>query len=89
MDIYGTVKETDKGGGTSGAFESNNDYIGIELNIPIFSGGNTYYSSKKASYLEEKARYDLLKIKREVVRDTRQAFLNLNLVLVKFRHQKL
>ena len=36
LDIYGAVKETDKGGGSSGAFESNNDYIGIELNIPIF-----------------------------------------------------
>ena len=49
LDIYGTAKETDKGGGSSGAFESNNDYIGIELNIPIFIGGNTYYNSKKAS----------------------------------------
>ena len=77
LDIYGTLKETDKGGGSSGAFESNNDYIGIELNIPIFSGGNTYYSSKQASYLEEKTRYDLIKKKREVIRDTRQAFLNL------------
>ena len=44
LDIYGTVKETDKGGGSSGAFESNNDYIGIELNIPIFIGGNTSVS---------------------------------------------
>ena len=88
LDIYGTIKETDKGGGTSGAFESNNDYIGIELNIPIFSGGNTYYSSKKASYLEEKARYDLLKIKREVVRDTRQAFLNLKSSISKVKASK-
>ncbi len=88
LDIYGTVKETDKGGGTSGAFESNNDYIGIELSIPIFSGGNTYYSSKKASYLEERARYDLLKIKREVVRDTRQAFLNLKSSISKVQASK-
>ncbi|MFL2549050.1 MAG: TolC family outer membrane protein [Gammaproteobacteria bacterium] len=77
IDIYGAVKETDKGGGSSGAFESNNDYIGLELNIPIFIGGNTYYSSKKAAYLEEQARYDLIKKKREVVKEARQAFLNL------------
>ena len=88
LDIYGTVKETDKGGGSSGAFESNNDYIGIELNIPIFSGGNTYYNSKKASYLEEKARYDLLKKKREVIRDTRQAFLNLKSSISKVKSSK-
>ena len=88
LDIYGTVKETDKGGGTSGAFESNNDYIGIELKIPIFAGGNTYYSSKKASYLEEKARYDLLKIQREVVKDTRQAFLNLKSSISKVQASK-
>ena len=64
LDIYGTIKETDKDGGSSGAFESNNDFIGIELNIPIFIGGNTYYSSKQAEFQKEKARYDLLK-KRE------------------------
>ena len=61
LDIYGTIKETDKDGGSSGAFESNNDFIGIELNIPIFIGGNTYYSSKQAEFQKEKARYDLLK----------------------------
>jgi len=88
LDIYGAVKETDKGGGTSGAFESNNDYIGIELNIPIFIGGNSYYSSKKASYLQEKARYDLIKKKREVIRDTRQAFLNLKSSISKVKASK-
>ena len=88
LDIYGTIKETDKGGGSSGAFESNNDYIGIELNIPIFIGGNTYYNSKQASYLEEKARYDVLKKKREVIRDTRQTFLNLKSSISKVNASK-
>ena len=88
LDIYGTVKETDKGGGSSGAFESNNDYIGIELNIPIFIGGNTHYNSKQASYLEEKARYDVLKKKREVIRDTRQTFLNLKSSISKVNASK-
>ena len=88
LDIYGTVKETDKGGGSSGAFESNNDYIGIELNIPIFIGGNTYYNSKKASFLEEEARYNLIKKKREVVRETRQAFLNLKSSISKVKASK-
>ena len=68
------------------AFDSNNDYIGIELNIPIFSGGNTYYSTKQAAYLEEKTRYELLKKKREVVRDTRQAFLNLKSSISKVKY---
>jgi outer membrane protein len=88
LDIYGTVKETDKGGGSSGAFESNNDYIGIELNIPIFIGGNTYFNSKKASYLEEQARYDVLQKKREVIRDTRKAFLNLKSSISKVNASK-
>ena len=88
LDIYGTAKETDKGGGSSGAFESNNDYIGIELNIPIFIGGNTYYNSKKASFLEEEARYNLIKKKREVVKETRQAFLNLKSSISKVKASK-
>ena len=88
LDIYGAVKETDKGGGSSGAFESNNDYIGIELNIPIFIGGNTYYNSKKAYYLEEQARYNLIKKKREIVRDSRQAFLNLKSSISKVKASK-
>ena len=88
LDIYGTIKETDKDGGSSGAFESNNDFIGIELNIPIFIGGNTYYSSKQAEFQKEKARYDLLKKKREVIRDSRQAFLNLKSAISKVNASK-
>ena len=88
LDIYGTVRETDKGGGSSGAFESNNDYIGIELNIPIFIGGNTYFNSKKASYLEEQARYDVLQKKREVIRDARKSFLNLKSSISKVNASK-
>jgi outer membrane protein len=88
LDIYGTVKETDKGGGSSGAFESNNDYIGIELNIPIFIGGNAYFNSKKASYLEEQARYDVLQKKREVIRDARKSFLNLKSSISKVNASK-
>ena len=88
IDIYGAVKETDKGGGSSGEFESNNDYIGLELNIPIFIGGNTYFNSKKASYLEEQARYDLIKKKREVVKEARQAFLNLKTSISKVNASK-
>ena len=88
LDIYGTVKETDKGGGSSGAFESNNDYIGIELNIPIFIGGNTYFNSKKASFLEEQARYDVLQKKREVIRDARKSFLNLKSSISKVNASK-
>ena len=88
LDIYGTIKETDKGGGSSGAFDSNNDFIGIELNIPIFIGGNTYYSSKQAEFEKEKARYDLLKKKREVIRDSRQAFLNLKSAISKVNASK-
>ena len=85
LDIYGAVKETDKGGGSSGAFESNNDYIGIELNIPIFIGGNTYYNSKKAYYLEEQARYNLIKKKKEKVRDLKQDFLNIRFSISKVK----
>ena len=88
LDIYGTIKETDKGGGSSGAFDSNNDFIGIELNIPIFIGGNTYYSSKQAEFEMEKARYELLKKKREVIRDSRQAFLNLKSAISKVKASK-
>ena len=88
LDIYGSITETDKGGGSSGSFESNNDYIGIELNIPIFIGGNTHYSSKQAAYLEEKATYEVLKKKREIIRDTRQAFLKLKSSISKVKASK-
>ena len=88
LDIYGAITETDKGGGSSGAFESNNDYIGIQLNIPIFLGGNTHYSNKQAAYLEEKTMYDVLKKKREIIRDTRQAFLKLKSSISKVKASK-
>mgnify|MGYP001197999948 CR=1 FL=1 len=77
LDLYASVSKIEKGGGSSGAYESNNDYIGIKLNVPIFTGGQTYYNSKKAAYEHEAARQQYSLKKKNIVNEARRAFLNL------------
>lgn len=53
-----------------------NNTIGIQVSMPIFSGGTTQGRVNQASALKERARYELEAAKRAVVQSTRQEFLN-------------
>lgn len=75
LDIVGTYGDFDTGGIT-GSREQKESRIGIELNFPIFEGGNTYYSTKESQYLYRAALQAHERIKRETIRDTRNAFHN-------------
>ncbi|TCV84243.1 TolC family outer membrane protein [Sulfurirhabdus autotrophica] len=49
--------------------------IGLQLNLPIFSGGSTSSKVREAVANQDKAREDLEDTRRQVVLQTRQAFL--------------
>ncbi|MDH4106866.1 MAG: TolC family outer membrane protein [Gammaproteobacteria bacterium] len=55
--------------------ESDFDSIGIQLQIPIFSGGGTSSRVREAVYLHRASREQLQRVARETERQTRDAYL--------------
>ncbi len=56
---------------------STNQSISIQLRIPIYSGGRTNSAVRRAQAEFDKASQDLERIHRQVIRDTRSAYLGL------------
>ena len=75
LDIIATYNDSDTGG-ISGSRHSKSSRIGLELSLPIFQGGRTYYTSKEGSYLYQAAQESNAQLRREVTRDTRTAYHN-------------
>ncbi len=75
LDIVASHSDTDTGG-LSGSRESEDTRIGLELSIPIFAGGRTYYRTKEARYRAELTTNEHEKIRRETIKNTRDAYLN-------------
>jgi len=75
LDIVASHNDTDTGGIT-GSRESEDTRIGLELNIPIVAGGRTYYQTKQAKYRAEQSSNEHEKIRRETIKNTRDAYLN-------------
>lgn len=53
-----------------------NNSVGIQVSVPLFSGGTTQARVDQASALKERARAELEAAKRAVVQSTRQEYLN-------------
>ena len=75
LDIVASHNDSDTGG-LSGSRESEDSRIGIELNIPLIAGGRTYYQTKEARYRAEQSHNEYEKIRRETIKNTRDAYLN-------------
>ena len=55
--------------------ESDTDTIGIEVNVPLFTGGRTSSRIREAVYLHRAAREQLQRVTRETERSTRDSYL--------------
>jgi outer membrane protein len=55
--------------------ESDDDSIGIQVTVPIFSGGSTSSRVREAVYLHRAAREVLQRVTRETERSTRDSYL--------------
>ncbi len=75
LDIVATHTDTDTGG-LSGNRESEDSRIGLELSFPIFEGGRTYYRTKEARYRALLSTNEHEKVRRETIKNTRDAYLN-------------
>ena len=59
-------------------FDSNQSTIGLQLSLPIFSGGATVSKDREAVALKEKAASDLENARRTAALNARQAYLGVN-----------
>lgn len=75
LDIVASHNDVDTGG-LSGTRKAEDTRIGLELNIPIVSGGRTYYQTREARYRAELSTNEHEKIRRETIKNTRNAYLN-------------
>jgi outer membrane protein len=76
LGLFVEKSANDTGGGIFGASQTDDEVIGIELNMPLFSGGFVSSRIEEASYRLEQAR-DLEELqRRETVRQTRASYLS-------------
>lgn len=75
LDIVASHTDTDTGG-ISGSRESEDTRIGLELSFPIFEGGRTHYRTKEALHRSELSNHEHEKVRRETIKNTRDAYLN-------------
>jgi len=58
--------------------KSDTQVVGLNVTLPIFSGGTTYYQTKEANYQKEMAKQEHIGVLRETIKETRDAFLTTN-----------
>jgi outer membrane protein len=76
IDITANHGYTDIGGGSLGARETEDDTIGVELNLPLFSGGAVNSRVRQAIQLLEQAQDNLEQQRRATLRQSRDAYKN-------------
>ena len=75
LDFVTTYTYADAGG-LSGPRKTEDTRLGLELNIPIFQGGRTYYGTKQARHNATIAQNEHEKVRRQTIQDVRDAYLN-------------
>jgi len=65
--------------------KSDTQVVGLNVTLPIFTGGTTYYQGKEASYQMEIAKQEHIGVVREIIKETRDSFLQTNANLHKVK----
>jgi len=75
VDIVASHLYNETGGGSFGTgFRNESDRIGLELNLPLFSGGKTSSLTRQAAYNHQQSLDTLQSLQRTTLRQTRDAF---------------
>jgi outer membrane protein len=76
LGLFAAKINNDAGGGIFGARETDDEVVGVRLNVPIFSGGLVAASTREASFLLKRAQELQELQRRETIRQTRSSYLN-------------
>lgn len=75
LEIVASHSDDDTGGIT-GSRDVEDTRIGLELNLPIFSGGRAYYQTKESKFLHLASLQAYERIKRQTIQATRDSYHN-------------
>lgn len=75
VDLVGTYAKNDANGGNFGANETINKSVSVQLNMPLFQGGEVNSKWREAEANRERARQELESARRDAAQKTRQAYL--------------
>ncbi len=78
LDLIATASRNKVSGQFTGAGTTDNKAVGVQWNVPIFSGFAVTSKVRESIALEEKARQDLESTRRNAALNARQAFLGVN-----------
>ncbi len=73
LDIIAAYNQVDSSGNRFGSL-GDNESVGLQLNLPLFEGGATLSRTRQAAYEYEMAKEDLIKVKRGVNRQVKDAY---------------
>ena len=76
LDLVAILDDREETGGifSQGGSKLKADQFSIELKVPLFAGGETYYRTRQAIFEREAVQAELLATRREVERATRSAY---------------
>ena len=72
LDFVANYRQQDSGNQVG--FRGDIENYGLQLNMPIFEGGGTVSQTRQAQYEYEAAKEDLIKVKRSVNREVKDAY---------------
>ena len=74
LDAYAYLARSKNTGSVFGRQELDNDGIGVQLKIPLFSGGETYFRSRQADFEHEATKAELHQERRRTEQQARAAY---------------
>lgn len=72
LDLVAQYREQDNG--NSFGFRGNNESFGLQFNLPLYEGGGTVSRTRQAQHEYESAKEELIKTKRSVTREVKDAY---------------
>ncbi len=76
VSLNGMMVRLDNGGGVSGERDDQYDRIGVNVEVPIYSGGQLSAGVRQSAELQKRAEALVADVTAKAVRDTRLAYLN-------------
>lgn len=78
VDVVGSVGRSENSGVAQLGLRTHSASIGVQLSVPLYTGGGIDASVREAAALHDSSRFDLENVRRQVEQATRQAFLGVN-----------
>ncbi len=72
LDFVAQYRQLDNGNQVG--FRGDNESFGLQLNVPLYEGGGTLSRTREAQYQYDSAKEELVKVKRSVTREVKNAF---------------